>query len=60
MPPTVKENEILTAGPETTRPSSASALPSDTAVKQQPVALEVSVTVNGVRAVEGSEKREAD
>jgi TonB family protein len=58
MPPSVKENEILTTGPETTRPASASALPSDTAVKQQPVALEVSVTVNGVRAVEGSEKRE--
>src|SRR5216684_1238312 len=59
MPPTVKENEILTARPETAqRPPSATTLSADSAVKQQPVALEVPVTVNGVRAVEGSEKRE--
>src|SRR5207245_4393270 len=32
--------------------------PSDTAIKQQPVALEVPVTVNGARAVDGSDKRE--
>src|SRR6202162_2437396 len=59
MPPTVKENEILTARPETAqRPVSTAALPGDTAIKQQPVALEVSVTVNGARAVDGSDKRE--
>jgi protein TonB len=59
MPPTVKENEILTARPETAqRPASTSTLSGDTSVKQQPVALEVSVTVNGARAVEGSDKRE--
>src|SRR6266478_6202330 len=59
MPPTVKENEILAAKLDTTqRPAPSSALPSDTAIKQQPVALEVPVTVNGARTVEGSEKRE--
>ena len=59
MPPTVKENEILAAKPETAqRPASTTTLSGDTAIKQQPVALEVSVTVNGARAVEGSEKRE--
>jgi len=59
MPPTVKENEILAAKLDTTqRPAPTSALPSDTAIKQQPVALEVPVTVNGARTVEGSDKRE--
>ncbi len=59
MPPTAKDNEILTATPETAqRPPSATTLSADSAVKQQPVALEVPVTVNGVRAAEGSEKRE--
>jgi TonB family protein len=59
MPPTVKENEILAAKPETAqRPAPTSALPTDTAIKQQPVALEVPVTVNGARTVEGSDKRE--
>jgi protein TonB len=59
MPPTVKESEILTARPETAqRAVSTSTLPGDAPIKQQPVALEVSVAVNGVRAVEGSEKRE--
>src|ERR1700704_832052 len=59
MPPTVKENEILTARTETAqRPAPSSTLSGDTSVKQQPVALEVAVTVNGARAVDGSEKRE--
>src|SRR5258708_5948672 len=53
MPPTVKESEILTARPDTAqRPASTSTLPGDAPSKQQPVA------VDGVRAVEGSEKRE--
>src|ERR1700726_1290669 len=46
MAPAAKENEILTSIPE-----NATARP-------QPVALEVAVTVNGARAVAGSEKRE--
>src|SRR5467141_3531261 len=59
MPPTVKENESLTAKPETAqRPEPTSTLAGDTAIKQQPVALEVPVTVNGARTVEGSDKRE--
>src|SRR3989442_7320431 len=59
MPPTVKGNEILAAKLDTTqRPAPTSALPGDTAIKQQPVALEVPVTVNGARTVEGSDKRE--
>ena len=59
MPPTVKENESLTAKPETAqRPGPTSTLAGDTAIKQQPVALEVPVTVNGARTVEGSDKRE--
>src|SRR5213076_1688221 len=59
MPPTVKENEILAAKPDTAqRPAPTSTLPGDTAIKQQPVALEVPVTVNGARTVEGSDKRE--
>jgi TonB family protein len=59
MPPTVKENEILAAKPDTAqRPAPTSALAGDTAIKQQPVALEVPVTVNGARTVEGSDKRE--
>src|SRR5260370_7629657 len=59
MPAIVKENENLTARPETaTRPLSTPALPGDTAIKQQPVALEVPVTINGARTVEGCDKRE--
>src|SRR6266576_3138674 len=59
MSPTVKENEILAARLDTAqRPAPTSTLPGDTAIKQQPVALEVPVTVNGARTVEGSDKRE--
>src|SRR5258706_9085955 len=59
MPPTAKENETLSARPDTAqRPASATTLPSDMAIKQQPVALEVPVTINGARTVEGSDKRE--
>src|SRR5229473_171818 len=59
MPPIAKENEIATGRPETAlRPASTAAPSGDAAIKQQPVALEVSVTVNGARAVDGSDKRE--
>jgi periplasmic protein TonB len=59
MAPIAKENEILSATPGTTaRPSSAATVPADNASKQQPVALEVPVSVNGARTVEGSDKRE--
>src|SRR5260370_29121138 len=59
MPPTVKENAISTARTETaSRTASTGSLPGETSAKQQPVALEVPVSVTGARAMEGSEKRE--
>jgi TonB family protein len=65
MSPTTKENEILTSIPEnaaatTGRPVGGSngTSPADSTSRTQPVALEVPVTVNGARAVAGSEKRE--
>ncbi len=59
MPSTVKENEIQVGGSETAqRPSSTPTLAGDASIKQQPVALEVPVSVNGARTVEGSDKRE--
>jgi TonB family protein len=58
MPPIAKENELLTAMPDTgTRPA-ANAVSAEPTYKPQPVALEVSVTVNGARTVDGSDKRE--
>jgi TonB family protein len=58
MPPSSKENEVLTALPET--PAAPVARHEDTATgsRPQPVALEVPVTVNGARTVEGTDKRE--
>jgi len=59
MPPIVKENEIATARPESAQRTASTAAPSTEAgIKQQPVALEVPVSVNGARAVDGSDKRE--
>jgi len=61
MATTSKENEVLTAPPETAARSSAPAPRFDetaTGSRPQPVALEVPVTVNGARAVEGTDKRE--
>ena len=60
MPPITKENEVLTAvpGAAATATLPATTRGEDTAARPQPVALEVPVTVNGARAVEGSDKRE--
>jgi TonB family protein len=59
---TGKENQVLTAPPEAAARTSATPSPrSDetaTGSRPQPVALEVPVTVNGARAVEGTDKRE--
>ncbi len=59
---TSKENEVLTAPPESAARSSATPAPrfdeTATGSRPQPVALEVPVTVNGARAVEGTDKRE--
>jgi len=56
MPPIAKENDFLTATPDA-RPTTNAAT-AEPVNKPQPVALEVPVTVNGARAVEGSDKRE--
>jgi protein TonB len=55
-----KENENLTANPEIpgARPAAPAARADEAAGRPQPVALEVPVTVNGARTVEGSDKRE--
>jgi hypothetical protein len=59
MAPIAKENDSLTAASESAaHPSASTSVPSDNTVKQQPVALEVPVSVNGARTVEGSAKRE--
>lgn len=60
MAPISKENEVLTAAPVTSTaiPAATGARHEDTASRPQPVALEVPVTVNGARTVEGSDKRE--
>ena len=59
MAPIAKENEVLTTATDApARPAAPSTLPSEGASKPQPVALEVAVTVNGARTVDGSDKRE--
>ena len=59
MPPTVKENDASTPRPEAVQKASPTpTLTGETSIKQQPVALEVPVSVNGARAVDGSDKRE--
>jgi TonB family protein len=59
MAPIAKENEIQSHTSETTaRPSATVSAPVDNVNKPQPVALEVPVSVNGARTVEGSDKRE--
>jgi len=56
----VKESDARTgtAGIAPANPPAAPTLAENSANKTQPVALEVSVTVNGVRSVEGGNKRE--
>ena len=59
MPPIIKESDTSTATPETeSRSASAPVSSAEPAPRQQAVALEVPVTVNGARAMEGSNKRE--
>jgi TonB family protein len=57
MPPIIKDSDAAPVSQETTRSGSA-ATAGDAAAKPQPVALEVPITVNGVRTVAGSDKRE--
>src|SRR5579859_8046708 len=55
MAPILKDSDTLTAPETTTRSGGTS---TESAVKAQPVALEIPITVNGVRTAEGSDKRE--
>ena len=55
MPPIVKDPETLTTSETNSRPGSA---PGDFATRPQPVALEVPITVNGARTLDGTDKRE--
>ncbi|PYT92046.1 MAG: hypothetical protein DMG36_16455 [Acidobacteria bacterium] len=58
MPPIIKDSDTVTTARETARNGSAAAAPGDSAIKQQPVALEIPITVNGARTMEGTDKRE--
>jgi hypothetical protein len=59
MAPITKDSDTITAnGEATARSGSAGASPSDSGAKPQPVALEIPISVNGVRTMEGSDKRE--
>ena len=54
MAPILKDSDTLTAPETMARSRSAT----ESAGKAQPIALEVPITVNGVRTIEGSDKRE--
>src|SRR5215469_9248359 len=59
MPSITKDSETLAGATDVSaRPGSTQTASSDSAAKQQPVALEIPVTVNGARTIEGSDKRE--
>ncbi|HXR34058.1 MAG TPA: TonB family protein [Verrucomicrobiae bacterium] len=56
MPPIVKDSETAIATP--TSATNVAKPKDESSTRPQPVALEVPVTVNGARTVEGSDKRE--
>jgi protein TonB len=56
MPPIVKDSDTLTTPETSSRPGSAAS--GDFATRPQPVALEVPITVNGARTLDGRDKRE--
>src|SRR5258706_1618561 len=58
MPPTLKDSSAIPTASEKPERATENVAGSDGISSAQPVALEVPVTVNGARAVEGSEKRE--
>ncbi len=58
MPPMLKDTSALPTSPEKPDSSRGISSANGETSSSQPVALEVRVTVNGTRAVEGSEKRE--
>src|SRR5579864_3355503 len=57
MPPTLKDTDLSPSEASTNRYGNGGTSKEDGG-RQQTVALEVAVTVNGARAVEGSDKRE--
>src|SRR5258708_25264850 len=59
MPPIVKNSDVTANAPRTAtaNPAATSTLPETSPGRPQPVALEVPVTVNGARTVDGSEQR---
>jgi len=58
MPPTLKDSSTLPSSPESPERAAEGARAGQQISGAQPVTLEVPVTVNGARAVEGSDKRE--
>src|SRR5215472_5590424 len=56
MSPIVKDSDTLETSETSLRPGSAAL--NDSTTRPQPVAVEVPITVNGARSVEGSDKRE--
>lgn len=59
MAPITKDSGTILANGETSaRSGAAPASPSDSPAKPQPVALEIPISVNGVRTMEGGDKRE--
>ncbi|HYA63431.1 MAG TPA: TonB family protein [Candidatus Sulfotelmatobacter sp.] len=59
MAPIVKETDSTVATTTTSAPAApALKSPNETPTRPQPVALEIPVTVNGARTVDGSDKRE--
>jgi protein TonB len=58
MLPTAKDSTLLPTSPETSERTPGGATAGPQISSAQPVTLEVPVTVNGARAVEGSDKRE--
>ena len=58
MAPILKDSDILTTPEAAARSGSSFTSSTEPPVKAQPVALEIPITVNGARTVEGSDKRE--
>src|SRR5216684_1325073 len=58
MPPTLKDSSTLPTSPENPERSAEGTSAGQQIISAQPVTLEVPVTVNGARTMEGSDKRE--
>jgi TonB family protein len=58
MAPIVKDSDTAVLPPTPAAQNVTASKPADAAARPQPVALEVPVTINGARTIEGSDKRE--